>query len=57
VRELERIPRAPDQDIDVLFYGEITPHRATVLHALERAGLRLAVLGGRPRSTAASATR
>jgi hypothetical protein len=46
--ELERIPRASDQDIDVLFYGEITPPRARTLTALERAGLRVAAIGGAP---------
>jgi hypothetical protein len=37
VPELERIPRAREQDIDVLFYGEITPRRADVLAAIDRA--------------------
>jgi hypothetical protein len=48
VPELERIPRARDQDIDVLFYGEITPRRAEVLATLERRGLRVVALGGAP---------
>lgn len=48
VPELERIPRAREQDIDVLFYGEITAARAEVLSALQRSGLRVVILGGAP---------
>lgn len=44
--ELERIPRASKQDIDVLFYGKITPQRAEILSALRRNGLRVVALGG-----------
>ena len=46
--ELERIPRARDQDIDVLFYGQITPRRAQTLMALRDSGLRIIVLPGIP---------
>jgi hypothetical protein len=45
--ELERIPRAGEQDIDVLFYGKITPLRAEILSALRRTGLRVVALGAR----------
>lgn len=41
VPELARIPAAPEQDIDVLFYGSLNPRRAAVLKALEEAGLRV----------------
>jgi hypothetical protein len=44
--ELERIPRAGEQDIDVLFYGKITPRRAETLSALRRTGLPVGALGG-----------
>jgi hypothetical protein len=46
--ELERIPRAREQDIDVLFYGQITPQRAQTLIALQHSGLRIIVLQGMP---------
>jgi hypothetical protein len=46
--ELERIPRATDQDIDVLFYGKVTPRREAILRALAHDGLRLAVIAGTP---------
>ena len=39
--ELARIPRAPEQHIDVLFYGSVNPRRAEVLHALKASGLRV----------------
>ncbi|HSQ82270.1 MAG TPA: hypothetical protein VLU54_14240 [Casimicrobiaceae bacterium] len=48
VPELERIPRAREQDIDVLFYGKITPARAERLGALRRDGLRVVALSGAP---------
>ncbi|MGE5088347.1 MAG: hypothetical protein ACM3QY_04400 [Candidatus Levyibacteriota bacterium] len=48
VPELERIPRAREQDIDVLFYGRITPARAQRLCALQRHRLRVVVLSGAP---------
>jgi len=38
-RSLTRIERAPDEDIDVLFYGEVTSRRAAVLDALRSTGL------------------
>jgi hypothetical protein len=38
---LSRIPRAPVQDIDVLFYGSINQRRRDVLLGLRRAGLNL----------------
>lgn len=46
--ELERIARAHEQDIDVLFYGAITPRREEILIALQRCGLRVVVLEGVP---------
>lgn len=46
--ELERIPRAREQDIDVLFYGATTPRRKKILIALQRSGLRVVVLEGVP---------
>jgi hypothetical protein len=36
---LTRIERAPEQDIDVLFYGEVTARRAAVLDAFRGTGL------------------
>jgi GT2 family glycosyltransferase/2-polyprenyl-3-methyl-5-hydroxy-6-metoxy-1,4-benzoquinol methylase/glycosyltransferase involved in cell wall biosynthesis len=39
--ELTRIPVAPDQDIDVLFYGSINERRHRILQALKDAGLRV----------------
>ena len=48
VPELERIARAAEQDIDVLFYGEITPWREQVLTRLKESGLRVATLVGAP---------
>jgi len=36
---LTRIPRAPVQDIDVLFHGWLTPRRAELLNRLQAAGL------------------
>ena len=46
--ELERIARASSQDIDVLFYGAITPRRKETLIALQRSGLRVVVIDGMP---------
>ncbi len=46
--ELERIDCAHEQDIDVLFYGVITPRRKEILMALQRSGLRIVVLEGVP---------
>lgn len=41
VPELTRIPPAPAEDLDVLFYGSINPRRQAVLDALRAAGLRV----------------
>ena len=46
--ELERIAPASEQDIDVLFYGALTPRRKEILIALQRTGLRVVVLEGVP---------
>lgn len=46
VPELTRIPPAPVEDIDVLFYGSINPRRQAVLEALVRAGLEVEVAFG-----------
>jgi hypothetical protein len=39
--ELERVVHRADKDIDVLFYGELSPHRRAVLERLETAGRRV----------------
>jgi hypothetical protein len=39
VPALSRIPRAPVQDIDVLFYGAVNPRRRDILLGLQQAGL------------------
>lgn len=39
VREMERIPRRLDEDIDVLFYGSLNARRQGVLDALKARGL------------------
>ena len=39
VPSLARIAPAPEQDIDVLFYGSMNPRRAQVIEELKRAGL------------------
>ncbi len=41
VPELTRIPSAPVQDLDVLFYGSVNPRRAAILEALQAAGLKV----------------
>lgn len=41
VPELRRIASAPEQDIDVLFYGSINEHRRKILLDLERAGAKV----------------
>lgn len=46
VPALTRIPAAAAQDIDVLFYGMLSPRRAQMIAALERAGLAVTVLRG-----------
>jgi peptidoglycan/xylan/chitin deacetylase (PgdA/CDA1 family) len=39
--QLTRIPPAPVEDIDVLFYGVLNQRRLAILRALEQAGLRV----------------
>ena len=46
VPELTRIQPAPEEDIDVLFYGTVTDRRQVVLDALAAHGLRVEALGG-----------
>jgi hypothetical protein len=41
VPALSRIPRAPVQDIDVLFYGAVNERRRDILIAIQQAGLRV----------------
>lgn len=41
VPAISRIPRAPVQDIDVLFYGAVNERRRDILLGLQRAGLRV----------------
>ena len=41
VPELERVPRALEEDIDVLFYGSINDRRRAALEAVRAAGLRV----------------
>lgn len=43
---LERALPSSEQDIDVLFYGSITPHRREALERVRKAGLKLAVMFG-----------
>jgi len=43
---LDRIPKAPVQDIDVLFYGSANDRRLRILRALEAEGLRVQTLFG-----------
>ena len=40
-KELERIPKAEEQDIDVLFYGAINERRQVILEGIEARGLKL----------------
>ncbi|HBF29781.1 hypothetical protein [Rhizobium sp.] len=44
--ELDRIPQAETQDIDVLFYGSINARRASVLDAMKARGLKVRTLFG-----------
>ena len=44
--EMTRIPRAPEQDIDVLFYGTVSERRRPILQAISDAGLKLHVAFG-----------
>ncbi|MBK9517856.1 MAG: methyltransferase domain-containing protein [Anaeromyxobacter sp.] len=46
VPELTRIPPAPLEDLDVLFYGSVNPRRLAVLDALRAAGLRVEAVFG-----------
>jgi hypothetical protein len=46
VPELSRVRSAPEQDIDVLFYGTVSDRRRVVLDALFARGLRVQALGG-----------
>jgi hypothetical protein len=41
VPELRRIAPAPEQDIDVLFYGSVNEHRRSLLLKLQEAGVRV----------------
>jgi hypothetical protein len=41
---LTRIARAPEQDIDVLFYGDISARRARILDALRETGLNIMIV-------------
>ncbi len=43
VPELTRIPAAPAEDIDVLFYGSLNPRRIAAIEALIAAGLKVEV--------------
>ncbi|MEP7208060.1 MAG: hypothetical protein ABI920_14060 [Casimicrobiaceae bacterium] len=42
--EFVRVEHAAEKDVDVLFYGQMSPHRRAILQALERAGCRVAWL-------------
>jgi hypothetical protein len=46
VPALTRIPHAPVQDIDVLFYGSVTERRRVILTGLQQTGIRLANVFG-----------
>jgi SAM-dependent methyltransferase len=46
VPQLTRIAQAPQEDIDVLFYGSINPRRQAVLDALQARGLRVEAVFG-----------
>jgi hypothetical protein len=41
---LSRIARPPEQDIDVLFYGDISPRRAHILDRLRQTGVNVVVV-------------
>jgi hypothetical protein len=41
---LSRITRPPEQDIDVLFYGDISPRRAHILNRLRETGIKVVVV-------------
>lgn len=44
--EMTRIPAAPEQDIDVLFYGSVNDRRRELLRAIAAAGLNLKAVFG-----------
>ena len=46
VPEINRLKPAPEQDIDVLFYGCVNERRQQILHQLQQAGLVVKVLFG-----------
>ena len=46
VPELTRIAPAPEEDLDVLFYGSLNPRRRAVLDALRARGLRVEAVYG-----------
>lgn len=46
VPEMRRIQAAPEQDIDVLFYGLVDKRRLRILRGLEQAGVRVRLLQG-----------
>jgi hypothetical protein len=46
VKELTRIPRARDPDIDVLFFGSMNQRRADILDRMNAAGLRVNAVAG-----------
>ncbi len=45
-KELQRIDPAPEQDVDVLFYGSINERRRKILEEIEGRGLRVKCLRG-----------
>jgi len=46
VKELSRIQPAPEQDIDVLFYGSLNDRRSSILTALKKAGVKVHAVFG-----------
>ena len=46
VEELSRIPKAPAQDIDVLFYGSVNERRARILEGLRSQGVKVEAVFG-----------
>ena len=46
VKELTRIQRAPDTDIDVLFFGSMNPRRQKIIDDMRAAGLHVEVVFG-----------
>lgn len=45
-KELERIHNKVEKDIDILFYGTMTPERQSILNGLEKARLKVVKLNG-----------